>query len=61
MSSSTGGSKLRHIIFIIIESGMALFAIQLVRLALNSVIQMQSQAGNYYPFKPCNEQSTTML
>ena len=29
---STGGSKLRHIIFVIIESGMALFAIQLLRL-----------------------------
>jgi hypothetical protein len=28
----TGGRKLRSIIFIIIESGMALFAIQLVRL-----------------------------
>ena len=29
---STGGSKLRHVIFVIIESGMALFAIQLIRL-----------------------------
>ena len=29
----TGGSKLRSIIFIITESGMTLFAIQLVRLA----------------------------
>ena len=28
---STGGAKLRHIIFVIIESGMALFAIQLIR------------------------------
>jgi hypothetical protein len=28
---STGRTKLRHLIFIIIESGMALFAIQLVR------------------------------
>jgi len=35
--SSTGGSKLRHIIFIIIESGMALFAIQLVRVVLTSL------------------------
>ena len=35
--SSTGGTKLRHIIFIIIESGMALFAIQLVRLVLLAV------------------------
>ena len=30
----TGGSKLRSIIFIIIESGMALFAIQLVQLVI---------------------------
>ena len=32
--SSTGGNKLQHVIFIIIESGMALFAIQLVRVVL---------------------------
>ena len=31
---STGGNKYRHIMFIIIESGMALFAIQLVRIVL---------------------------
>ena len=36
---ATGGStsKLRHIIFIIIESGMALFAIQLLRVVLSCV------------------------
>ena len=33
---ATGGSKLRSIIFVIIESGMALFTIQLVRLVLSS-------------------------
>ena len=33
-SGSTGGTKFRHILFVIIESGMALFAIQLVRLVL---------------------------
>ena len=32
---STEGSKLPHVIFIIIESGMALFAIQLVRVVLS--------------------------
>ena len=32
VGSSGGGTKLRHIVFIIIESGMALFAVQLVRL-----------------------------
>ena len=31
---STEGTKFRHIMFIIIESGMALFAIQLVRIVL---------------------------
>jgi hypothetical protein len=31
---STEGTKFRHIMFIIIESGMALFAIQLVRVVL---------------------------
>ena len=39
--SSTGGTKLRQIIFIIIESGMALFAIQLVRFVLNSLTVFQ--------------------
>ena len=31
---STGGDKYRHVMFILIESGMALFAIQLVRVGL---------------------------
>jgi hypothetical protein len=31
----TGGGKLRSIIFVIIESGMTLFAIQLARLAIS--------------------------
>ena len=39
----TGGRKLRSIIFIIIESGMALFAIQLAGLILNA---MDSMNGN---------------
>ena len=34
---STGGSKLRHVIFAIIESGMALFAIQLIRLVFTNL------------------------
>jgi hypothetical protein len=43
-SSSTGGSRLqvRHVIFIIIESGMTLFAIQLVRIVLTG---LEAQAG----------------
>ena len=43
--SSTGGTKLRHIIFIIIESGMALFAIQLVRVVITSLSLVGSQSG----------------
>ena len=35
---STEGSKIRHIIFIIIESGMTLFAIQLIRVVLSSMV-----------------------
>jgi hypothetical protein len=31
---TTGGTKLRHVIFIVIESGMALFAVQLARMTL---------------------------
>jgi hypothetical protein len=38
LSSTGGGSKLRHVIFIIIESGMALFAVQLVRVVLFSLV-----------------------
>ena len=33
----TGGSTLQHIIFIIIESGIALFSIQLARLVVSAV------------------------
>ena len=36
-NSTSGGTQLRHIIFIIIESGMVLFAIQLVRIVLSTV------------------------
>ena len=40
--SSTGGPKLRHVVFIIIESGMALFAIQLVRVVITSLRELQA-------------------
>ena len=39
--NSSGVPKLRHIIFIIVESGMALFAIQLVRVVIMSLVQFQ--------------------
>ena len=40
---STGGTKLRHIIFIIIESGMTLLVIQLVRLVLQVIVLVSNQ------------------
>jgi hypothetical protein len=49
--SSTGGSKLRHILFIIIESGMALFAIQLVRVVL-SILVLQIVQNGFAGFAP---------
>ena len=39
--SSTGGTKLRHVTFVIIESGMALFAIQLVRVVITGLGELQ--------------------
>ena len=39
--SSTGGPKLRRLIFIIIESGMMLFAIQLARVVITSLSELQ--------------------
>ena len=43
--SSTGGPKLRHIIFIIIESGMALFSIQLARVVITILLELQTEEG----------------
>ena len=40
--SSTGGPILQHIIFILIESGMALFAIQLVCVVIISLFELQA-------------------
>ena len=46
-STLSGGNKFRHIMFIIIESGMALLAIQLVRVVLVS-IGIQVEQGPYF-------------
>jgi uncharacterized iron-regulated membrane protein len=45
----TGGRKLRSIIFIIIESGMALFAIQLARLVIATTGQRTNAEEDIYP------------
>ena len=48
--SSTGGPiELRHIIFIIIESGMALFAIQLVRVVITILLELHKAVGGPSP------------
>ena len=45
---STGGTKLRHLIFVIIESGMALFVIQLLLLLFNILpMEWTVYAGEY--------------
>ena len=45
LGSNAGGTKLRHVIFIIIESAMALFAIQLVRVVLISLSAVQTSVS----------------
>ena len=42
-SLGSGGTKLRHIIFIIIESGMVLFTIQLVRFVLSTMLPAETE------------------
>ena len=45
--SSSGGTKLRHVVFVIIESGMALFAIQLARIVLATLPQAVQMHTSY--------------
>jgi hypothetical protein len=47
--SHAGGRKLRSIIFIIIESGMALFAIQLARLVIGTTRLGTKAEADIYP------------
>ena len=44
---STSGTKFRHIVFVIIESGMALFAIQLVRVVIYTLPVQAAQLPTY--------------
>ena len=43
---STGCTKLRHAIFVIIESGMALFAIQLIRIVFSRIQELSHSPLN---------------
>ena len=44
---STGGTKFQHILFVIIESGMTLFAIQLILLVLYVVQSVDQKYLNF--------------
>ena len=48
-SGSTGDNKVRHIMFIIIESGIALLVTQVVRLVLGFI---SMEAGQWMGFRP---------
>ena len=50
---STGGTKIRHIIFVMIESGMTLLVIQLVRMVLWTVqpSQIVTPGPVYFAFE----------
>ena len=50
---STGGNKFQHILFIIIESAMALFAIQLVRVVLGVAPWSVGQEPSIIPASDC--------
>ena len=47
MSSTSGNNKLRNILFIIIESGMAVFVTQLIRIVLSIVTPFQQLTINF--------------
>ena len=47
-STGAGGTKLRHVIFVIIESGMTLFAIQVIRLVFDILPMEWTLVANYY-------------
>ena len=58
-SASTWDTRLRYIIFVVIESGMALFAIQLVRVVLYAVQTVQSDYA--YPLVICINQMINVI
>ena len=57
---STGGTKLRHIIFVIIESGMTLFAIQLIRLVFY-ILPMEWTTDGYDYAMAINEMFNVII
>ena len=57
---STGGRKLRHVIFVIIESGMTLFAIQLIRLVF-TILPMEWTIDAFYYAIAINEMLNVII
>ena len=47
---STGGAKFRHIMFVLIESAMALLAIQLLRVVLIMLVSFPSRTMSFEDF-----------
>jgi hypothetical protein len=58
---TTGGTKLRHVIFIIIESGMALLAIQLVRIVLYNLSPAPANFIAYDIFTTINQMFNVII
>ena len=56
----TGGTKLRHVIFMIIESGMILFAVQLAQFVLYN-LPSESASGLYIVFIGINEMLNVII
>jgi hypothetical protein len=52
---ATGGRKLRTIIFVLIESGMVLFSIQLVRLVLAFIVAINTAYSAYLVIIPIHQ------
>ena len=58
---STGGTKLRHIMFVIIESGMALFVIQLIRVVFFNLPGDSETLNDVYNFVICIHQMLNVI
>ena len=57
----TGGSRLRRVIFIIIESGMALFSIQLARLLVSIIGNTDAAYDAFYLIASIHEMLNVIM
>ena len=58
---TTGGTKLRHVIFIIIESGMALLVVQLAHFVLYNLPEIETEVYAYNIFIGINEMLNVII